>query len=75
MLDLPSKEDAINDIVKKIKDIFDKLINYFNTCDNPPHRIYFKQNRPTRQIYPRPPESDQTEQSMDSLTVSLVAGV
>ena len=64
MLDLPSKADAINDIVKKIKDIFDKLIDYFNTCDDP-----------TPQICPRPPESDQTEQNMDSLTVSSVAGV
>ena len=57
MLDLPSKADAINDIVKKIKDIFDTIINYFNLWGHSPsHRIYFKQNRPTRQICPRPPE-------------------
>ena len=57
MLDLPTKADAMNDIGKKIKDIFDTIINYFNSWGHSPsHRIYFKQNRPTRQICPRPPE-------------------
>jgi hypothetical protein len=40
MLDLPTKADVIEDIVKKIKYIFDKLIDYFNIGQEPIHRIY-----------------------------------